>query len=131
MPSIRKRIGYLPSQNVQELISFLAGKEMLSQSKVVGLLVEEALIARGLFDLQNTNNIIRKNSYKKLPNINHSSYKYNDLDALISDKGITYNSKNHNYKTNVFSSEDKDDNHEDMFELFKQFMLFKKTLEEK
>ena len=53
MPSIRKRIGYLPSINAQETITKIANKENLSQSKVVGLLVEEALIARGGFDHQN------------------------------------------------------------------------------
>ena len=47
MPSTRKRIGYLPSINAQETITKIANKEKLSQSKVVGILVEEALIALG------------------------------------------------------------------------------------
>ena len=71
MPSIRKRIGYLPSINIQEIISKLAEKEKLSQSKMVGILVEEALIARGIFDLQKTENVTRKSSYSdknKMPN---------------------------------------------------------------
>ena len=50
MPSIGKRIGYLPSQNIQDIITKIAKEEKLSQSKLVGILVEEALIARGLFD---------------------------------------------------------------------------------
>jgi len=45
MPSIRKRIGYFPSLNIQEIITNISKKEKLSQSKVVGILVEEALIA--------------------------------------------------------------------------------------
>ena len=65
MPSIRKRIGYLPSINAQETITKIANKEKLSQSKVVGILVEEALIARGGLDLQNSNDLIRKNFYSK------------------------------------------------------------------
>ena len=56
MPSIRKRIGYLPSINAQKTISKIANKEKLSQSKVVGILVEEALMARIGFDLKNSNN---------------------------------------------------------------------------
>ena len=48
MPSIRKRIGYLPSINAQETITKIANKEKLSQSKVVGILVEEALRSRGV-----------------------------------------------------------------------------------
>ncbi len=72
MPSTRKRIGYLPSINIQEIISKLAEKEKLSQSKVVGILVEEALIARGLQDLENTHNLISKRSYENEPKINYS-----------------------------------------------------------
>jgi len=52
MPSIRKRIGYLPSVYIQEIITNISNKENLSQSKVVGILVEEALKARGLFKLK-------------------------------------------------------------------------------
>ena len=65
MPSIRKRIGYLPSIDTQEIISKIAIEEKLSQSKVVGILVEEALMARGEFYLQNSNDLIRKNLYAR------------------------------------------------------------------
>ena len=47
MPSPRKRIGYLPSQEVHEIIEKLCTANELSQSKVTGLLVEEALRSRG------------------------------------------------------------------------------------
>jgi len=50
MPSPRKRIGFLPRTQVQTIIDRLAEEEALSQSKVVGILVEEALQARGIFD---------------------------------------------------------------------------------
>ena len=52
MPSIRKRIGYLPSLDIQKIITNISKKEKLSQSKIVGLLVEEALRARGVYALQ-------------------------------------------------------------------------------
>ena len=67
MPSIRKRIGYLPSINIQEVITKIATKEKLSQSKVVGILVEEALIARHGFDLRNSNALkSKKNALKRI-----------------------------------------------------------------
>ena len=50
MGSPRKRIGFLPQTQVQEIIDQLCIEENLSQSKVVGILVEEALAARGIFD---------------------------------------------------------------------------------
>ena len=50
MGSPRKRIGFLPRTKVQEIFDQLSIEENLSQSKVVGILVEEALAARGIFD---------------------------------------------------------------------------------
>ena len=48
MPSQRKRIGYLPSEEVHEIIDKLCKANEFSQSKVTGLLVEEALRSRGI-----------------------------------------------------------------------------------
>ena len=48
MPSQRKRIGYLPSEEVHEIIDKLCRANEFSQSKVTGLLVEEALKSRGV-----------------------------------------------------------------------------------
>ena len=47
MPSARKRIGFLPSEEVHEIIEKLCTANEFSQSKVTGLLVEEALRSRG------------------------------------------------------------------------------------
>ena len=46
MPSPRKRIGFLPSEEVHEIIEKLCTANKFSQSKVTGLLVEEALRSR-------------------------------------------------------------------------------------
>ena len=48
MPSPRKRIGFLPSEEVHEIIEKLCIANEFSQSKVTGLLVEEALRSRGV-----------------------------------------------------------------------------------
>ena len=58
MPSPRKRIGFLPSEEVHEIIEKLCTANEFSQSKVTGLLVEEALRARGVLNesyVQNQN----------------------------------------------------------------------------
>ena len=47
MPSPRKRIGYLLSEEVHLIIEKLCKTNEFSQSKVTGLLVEEALRSRG------------------------------------------------------------------------------------
>ena len=50
MPSPRKRIGFLPSEEVHEIIEKLCTANEFSQSKVTGLLVEEALRSRGVLN---------------------------------------------------------------------------------
>ena len=50
MPSPRKRIGFLPSEEVHEIIEKLCKANEFSQSKITGLLVEEALRSRGVLN---------------------------------------------------------------------------------
>ena len=57
MPTIRKRIGYLPSAEVQKIINKICVRNNLSQSKVTGILVKEALQARNLYRLNNKEEI--------------------------------------------------------------------------
>ena len=101
MPSRRKRIGYLPSINAHETITKIAIKEKLSQSKVVGILVEEALIARDEIDILNYNDFKKKNLFREKNNMDKSSFKYSDFDELISDKGVSYNTNNYKNHSEV------------------------------
>ena len=130
MPSKRKRIGYLPSLNIQEIITNIANEEKISQSKLVGILVQEALIARGLVELKNTDDLISKRTDSIKNKINNSTYKYRYIDELISDKGITYNTKKYPEKSDSISSRAKVNCSKDLFELFKQFILFQNMLNE-
>ncbi len=131
MPSIRKRIGYLPSIKAQKTITKIANKEKLSQSKVVGILVEEALIARGGLELQNSNDLVRKKHYEEVNNMNNSSINYNELDELISDKGITFNKKNYKSNSDINFFETREVFNKELFEQFKQFILFQKIIQNK
>ncbi len=58
-----KRIGYLPRKRVLEIIDEISKGESISRSKVVGILVEEALDARGIANF-GYSNIKKSNSYK-------------------------------------------------------------------
>ena len=60
MPSPRKRIGFLPSEEVHEIIEKLCLANKFSQSKVTGLLVEEALRSRGVLNESFGKNINNK-----------------------------------------------------------------------
>ena len=57
MPSQRKRIGFLPREEVQKLIDQICEQNKLSQSKVTGILVEEALSYRGVLKYSKDNKL--------------------------------------------------------------------------
>ena len=61
MPSQRKRIGFLPSEEVHDIIDKLCKANEFSQSKVTGLLVEEALRSKGVL----SNSLPHKSSDSK------------------------------------------------------------------
>ena len=89
MPSPRKRIGFLPRAEVQEIIDVICIEENLSQSKVVGILVEEALAARGIFDPRLSRKF-KENKNPKTENsstLQASSGKSIEFEELISDSG--------------------------------------------
>ena len=50
MPTQRRRIGFLPRSEVQNIIDKICNHNKLSQSKVTGILVEEALRIRGVLN---------------------------------------------------------------------------------
>ena len=58
-----KRIGYLPRKRVLEIIDEISKSESISRSKVVGILVEEALDARGIANF-GYSNISKSKLYK-------------------------------------------------------------------
>ena len=48
MPTKKRRIGFIPRFDVLKVICHISEEEKLSNSKVVNILIEEALYARGL-----------------------------------------------------------------------------------
>ena len=83
MPSQRKRIGYLPSEEVHEIIDKLCRANEFSQSKVTGLLVEEALRSRGVlsgnFSKNNSNKSLALKGANDLNKITTINYLANDF----------------------------------------------------
>ena len=52
MPTKKRRVGFIPRSNVLDLIDELSFENNLSNSKIINILVEEALFKRGLFDIR-------------------------------------------------------------------------------
>ena len=78
METTVKRIGYLPRKRVLEIIDQISKSESISRSKVVGLLVEEALDARGIANFGYSN-------ISKTKSINSENYPINKPNKNISD----------------------------------------------
>ena len=53
MPTKKKRIGFIPREDVMRIIDKLSIENNLSNSKIISILVEEALSIRGMFNKKN------------------------------------------------------------------------------
>ena len=53
MPTKKKRVGFIPRDDVLRIIDNLSIENNLSNSKIISILVEEALSIRGIFNKQN------------------------------------------------------------------------------
>ena len=86
-----KRIGYLPRKRVLEIIDEISKSESISRSKVVGILVEEALDARGIanFGYSNTSksHIYKSDFYDEVQNDN--VHLKDAEDEFVDDSGYT------------------------------------------
>ena len=115
MPSQRKRIGFLPSEEVHEIIDKLCSANKFSQSKVTGLLVEEALRSRGVLSDTFNNDTGNKNNF--------SNYSF-DHDPLSKNINSSGNSDDYTVNKKVFADEIK------MMYEFIEFKYFKKVMKQ-
>ena len=85
MPSPRKRIGFLPSEEVHEIIEKLCTANEFSQSKVTGLLVEEALRSRGVLNESYGQNLNDKDDFINF-SFDHETFSENNRSPLNLDE---------------------------------------------
>ena len=113
MPSPRKRIGFLPSEEVHEIIEKLCTANEFSQSKVTGLLVEEALRSRGVLNISLDQNKVNK------MDLNNFSF---DLDTFSENNSSPRNVDDYAVNKKVLSDDIK------MMHEFIEFKYFKKVM---
>ena len=101
-----KRIGYLPRKRVLEIIDEISKNESISRSKVVGLLVEEALDARGIVNF-GYSNLNKPKQYKSDNYVNvqknHEKLTASE-DEFVDDSGYTISS-NKNLDRSISSAD--------------------------
>ena len=112
MPTKKRRIGFIPRFDVLNVINKISEKEKLSNSKVVNILIEEALYARGLIGKIEKN--LYNDDYKEfINNINYmENIFYEDYFGFKNSKEVFKKSKN-----------DKN-----LYKRFIQFLHFKKMM---
>ena len=115
MPSQRKRIGFLPSEEVHEIIDKLCTANEFSQSKVTGLLVEEALRSRGVLNESFQN----KSSNKKI--FKNDSF---EQETFSKDNKPTSDSDVYTFNIKSFSDDIK------MMHEFIEFKYFRKLMKQ-
>ena len=115
MPSQRKRIGFLPSEEVHDIIDRICRANEFSQSKVTGLLVEEALRSRGVLGESYSEKSIDKGDF--------NNYSF-EQEKFIKDNQSSRNSDAYTLNKKIFIEDIK------MMHEFIEFKYFKKVMKQ-
>ena len=105
MPTKKKRVGFIPREDVMRIIDKLSIENNLSNSKIISILVEEALSTRGIFNKKNgrvTQSYQRNNDNSKILSDNYTSLIDNEEFSNDNKLGNHYSSgkSTHLNKTN-------------------------------
>ena len=117
MPTKKRRVGFIPRSDVFDLINKLSFESNLSISKIINILVEEALYKRGIFNLKNGTVL----NYEKKINLDNE----NTIMIKIDDKDISNeinNTENQSIKRPSQEFIDK--------EIYEKFLMFLQFQEE-
>ena len=125
MPTKKKRVGFIPREDVMIIIDKLSTENNLSNSKIISILVEEALSIRGIFNKKNgrvTQSYQQNNDNSKTLSDNSTSF--------IDNEEISINTELGNRLSSGKSTHLNKPNHE-AFDLqtYKKFLLFLKFQE--
>ena len=125
MPTKKKRVGFIPREDVMRIIDKLSIENNLSNSKIVSILVEEALSIRGIFNKKNgrvTQSFQNSSDYSKNSSDNSSDFIDNAQFSIPNKLGIHFKPGKSNH-LNEANQEDFD------LQTYKKFLLFLKFQE--
>ena len=125
MPTKKKRVGFIPREDVMRIIDKLSIENNLSNSKIISILVEEALSIRGMFNKKNgkaTQSYQMINDHSQ--NLPDNSANFIDNAKLSIDTHLG-NNFNSNKSTNLYEAK------QEAFDLqtYKKFLSFLKFQE--
>ena len=129
MPTKKKRVGFIPREDVLEIIDKLSKENNLSNSKIISILVEEALSIRGIFN-KKTGKVSK--SYLEVKDASDYLTEASN-DNEINEK-LTINSKlvkNRNSVETTFLNRSNQDNFDlQTYKKFLSFLRFQEMMDE-
>ena len=128
MPTKKKRVGFIPREDVMRIIDKLSIENNLSNSKIISILVEEALSIRGIFNKKNGK---ATQSYQ-LNNKNSQNLLDNSADAKGSAKSSIDTQLGNNFspiKTSHLNEANQEDFELQTYKKFLSFLKFQEMME--
>ena len=124
MPTKKKRVGFIPREDVMKIIDKLSIENNLSNSKIISILVEEALSIRGIFNKENGK--ITK-SYKNHNNLSNNSSDFIDNTKLSFDRLLENHPKSS--KLSHINEENSDAYDLQTYKKFLSFLKFQEMMD--
>ena len=125
MPTKKKRVGFIPREDVMRIIDKLSIQNNLSNSKIISILVEEALSMRGIFNKKNgkVTQLYQESNY-------HSQKLTDNSGNLKDNEKLSIDTKYGSHLNSSKSTHLNEENHE-AFDLktYKKFLSFLKFQE--
>ena len=129
MPTKKKRVGFIPRDDVMKIVEKLSIENNLSSSKIISILVEEALSKRGIFN-KKTGKISQLYQDKQ----DSSQSLSEDPIDFKNNESFTINTKlgNHKYtgKTNLFKQTNQETFDLQTYKKFLSFLKFQEMMDE-
>ena len=123
MPTKKRRVGFIPRRDVLDLINKLSFESNLSISKIINILVEEALYKRGVFNINN-GKVFNYDSKINLDNENQIFMNNDDKDFSNGFNNFK-NTENQNFKKSSDEFIDKE-----IYAKFLMFLQFQEKMKE-
>ncbi len=129
MPTKKKRVGFIPREDVMKIIFKLSVENNLSISKIISILVEEALSTRGIFD-KRTGKLTQ--SYENI--IDLPEYLSGEYSKSKNNEKVTRNTNlkvnNNSGKTNLYKQTNVDSFDLQTYKKFLSFLKFQEMMDE-
>ena len=125
MPTKKKRVGFIPREDVMRIIEKLSTENNLSNSKIISILVEEALSIRGIFNKKNG-----KASQSYQSNDDNSKNLFDNSGDFTDNAKLSINNNLGNHFTQSKSTHLNKENQETFdLQTYKKFLTFLKFQE--